>query len=149
MKIGTISSLYTLWLHVMECGSLSIVKNRGKYKMRPSKKLFYSKCVLVRSFFFTKCVVINYFFTQNAFDILFASTSQSIFTIRMHFNLALYFADNKSIGRVDYSSLPQQALMEIMAESIDDKRIFQDNDGNFLEISEWVGVVTNAQWESY
>ena len=59
-----------------------------------------------------------------------------------------------ALGRLDYDSLSDQALMEILISGMNnyEKANFQDENGNFLEISEWDGVqfesdrVTSIQW---
>ena len=52
---------------------------------------------------------------------------------------ALLFAADPSIGRLDYHSLSDQALMEILIDGMkeEEKRAYQDSDGDFLDVSEW------------
>ena len=47
-----------------------------------------------------------------------------------------------SLGRLDYSLLPDQALVEILIEGFDDeaKKQYQDNHGMFLDACEWPGI---------
>ena len=53
----------------------------------------------------------------------------------------LHFID-PALGRLDYDSLSDQALMEMLFESMetDEKANFQDENGNYLDIDEWYGV---------
>ena len=51
----------------------------------------------------------------------------------------LLFSFDSSLGRLEYSLLPDQALMEILIEGFDDetKKRYQDNHGMYLDVCEW------------
>ena len=55
------------------------------------------------------------------------------------------FAIDTTLGRLDYNSLSDQALMEILIEgfSEDSKVYFQDEKGFYLDACEWEGVFCN------
>ena len=44
------------------------------------------------------------------------------------------------LGRLDYSTLPQQALMELLVHSLPDRDAFEDENDHFSDITEWEGV---------
>ena len=52
----------------------------------------------------------------------------------------LHTADESALGRFDYLTMSQQALMEAVLEHSTLKKQFQDEKGNFLDLSEWKGV---------
>ena len=57
---------------------------------------------------------------------------------------AMFFtAVDPTLGRIDYDSLPDQALMEIAFESCSDdfKAKWRDENGGFLDVCDWEGVV--------
>ena len=62
-----------------------------------------------------------------------------------------------SLGRFDPGSLPDQVLMELLVDGMneDRKRMFQDNSGTFTDVSEWPGVqcdddrVTSVDFDTY
>ena len=56
---------------------------------------------------------------------------------------SLIIAPDPALGRLDYDSLPDQALMEMLIDGMpeEDKKQFQDAKGNFLDVCEW-SVVT-------
>ena len=51
----------------------------------------------------------------------------------------LFFSVDPSLGRVDYSSMSDQALMEMLIEGFDDetKKEYQDTDGMYRDVCEW------------
>ena len=51
-----------------------------------------------------------------------------------------------SLGRLDYSLMPDQALMEMLVEGFDDKtqKQYQDNHGMYLDVCEWSGITCDA-----
>ena len=55
----------------------------------------------------------------------------------------LFSVDSTGFGRLNYESMSQQALMEMVFSGITNKEIFQDAHGNFLEVCEWPGVHCN------
>ena len=57
----------------------------------------------------------------------------------------LYSVDSSNLGRLDYESLPQQALMEMVVSQMSDlnQKRLKDKNGNFLDLSEWEGVYMN------
>ena len=55
--------------------------------------------------------------------------------------------DSAGLGRLNYESMSQQALMEMVFSGIKNQEIFQDEHGNFLEVCEWPGVDCNADGE--
>ena len=59
----------------------------------------------------------------------------------MHFSVLALTAD-ASLGKIDYASLSQQNLMELLIENMDDaaKEEFQDDNGEFFDCCEWDGV---------
>ena len=61
----------------------------------------------------------------------------------MRIFLSLIFTDIHNLGRLDYASLSQQALMEVVVENLNCKDIFCDKEGHFLDITEWDGVEIN------
>ena len=50
--------------------------------------------------------------------------------------------DSSALGRLDYLSMSQQALMECLVAQLNEKslQIFRDENKNFKDISEWTGV---------
>ena len=57
--------------------------------------------------------------------------------------LCTHEIDNQSLGRLDYSLLPQQALMELFIANVDCEGAFEDEHENFLDIAEWEGVTVS------
>ncbi|KNH04394.1 leucine-rich repeat protein [Perkinsela sp. CCAP 1560/4] len=55
--------------------------------------------------------------------------------------------DIPSIGRVDYASMSQQLLMELVVNEIGDKSPFLDENSNFHLLAEWPGVFLNDTGE--
>ena len=55
---------------------------------------------------------------------------------------ALHAVDS-ALGRLDYESLPDQALMEMLIDGMNEgaKAEFQDGNGNFLDINDWDGII--------
>ena len=49
-------------------------------------------------------------------------------------------AGDESLGRVDFASLSQQNLMEMLVGDINARKMFHDSDGFFLDETEWMGV---------
>ena len=51
----------------------------------------------------------------------------------------LFLSVDSSLGRLDYSLLPDQALMEMLIEGFDDdtKKRYQDKHGMYLDVCEW------------
>ena len=49
------------------------------------------------------------------------------------------------LGRLDFDSLNDQARMEILVHSFDHKHIFQDKNGNFLELADWRGLTLDNE----
>ena len=49
---------------------------------------------------------------------------------------------DSALGRLDYDSLTDQTLMEMLINGMDedDKNLYQDESGNFLDTCEWPGV---------
>ena len=58
----------------------------------------------------------------------------------------LFLSVDPSLGRVDYSLLSDQTLMEMLYGGFDEetKRKFQDKEGMFLDVCKWVGVKCDA-----
>ena len=56
----------------------------------------------------------------------------------------LHTADESALGRFDHLTMNQQALMEAVVEQATFKKGFQDEKGNYLDLSEWNGVTINA-----
>ena len=57
--------------------------------------------------------------------------------------MLLFISADPALGRLDYASLSDQALMEMLIVHMDEqpKGRFQDENGHFLEITEWPGVL--------
>ena len=55
----------------------------------------------------------------------------------------IFFTVDPSLGRVDYSLLSDQTLMEMLIEGFDDetKKEYQDIDGSYLDVCTWSGVL--------
>ena len=51
-----------------------------------------------------------------------------------------------SLGRLDYSLMPDQALMEMLVEGLNDKtkEKYQDKHGMYLDVCEWSGINCDA-----
>ena len=51
-----------------------------------------------------------------------------------------------SLGRLDYSLMPDQALMEMLVEGLNDetKKKYQDKHGMYLDVCEWSGINCDA-----
>ena len=62
-------------------------------------------------------------------------------------NILCTLADSSELGRLDYLSMGQQALMECLVAHCDEKslRIFRDKKNYFKDISEWHGVICNSE----
>ena len=56
----------------------------------------------------------------------------------LHFTVCV----DPALGRLDYSTMSTQALMEMFAEGLtpESKEIFQDDQGNYLDIEDWPGI---------
>ena len=56
--------------------------------------------------------------------------------------LQVTLAIDPSLGRLDYDSLSDQALMEMLIDQMDtkEKNYFQDDNGNYKDVGEWPGV---------
>ena len=52
----------------------------------------------------------------------------------------IFGADCASLGRLDYTTLSSQALMELLVADLRDINKFQDQSGNFLDVTDWFGV---------
>ena len=54
----------------------------------------------------------------------------------------LLLSIDPSLGRLDYDSLSDQALMEMLADSLGEKyrSVYQDQNGNYDDVCEWYGV---------
>ena len=52
-----------------------------------------------------------------------------------------------SLGRLDYSLMPDQALMEMLVEGLNDKtkEKYQDKHGMYLDVCEWSGINCDAR----
>ena len=63
----------------------------------------------------------------------------------MHLNLVVTAIDS-ALGRLDYDSLSDQALMELLIDGIgdEDKEYFRDSNCDFLDIEEWDGLEFNS-----
>ena len=48
------------------------------------------------------------------------------------------------LGKVDFSSLTQQTLMEMVISEVQDSEAVKDSDGMFLDIVQWEGVGLDA-----
>ena len=61
--------------------------------------------------------------------------------------LFLSLIDPSSLGRLDYTTMGQQALMECLVAQLDEKSLknFRDRKKNFKDISEWHGVACNIK----
>ena len=55
--------------------------------------------------------------------------------------------DLSTLGRTDFASLSQQTLLEIVVQDVANTTGFQDSSGDFLDITEWVGVVCDMKGE--
>ena len=57
----------------------------------------------------------------------------------VNFEILLVAAFDPALGRLDYESLSDQALMEMLIDGMEEssKKEFQDDNGNFKDISEW------------
>ena len=53
--------------------------------------------------------------------------------------IALFLSVDPNLGRVDYSSLSDQTLMEMLFDGFDDeaKKEYQDNEGMYLDVCDW------------
>ena len=66
--------------------------------------------------------------------------------------IAPFCTDSESLGRIDYASLTEQSLMELLASRLTDVKHFQDDDGTFTDISKWTGLsfreerLTHIDW---
>ena len=56
----------------------------------------------------------------------------------LHFTVCV----DPALGRLDYSTMSTQALMEMFVEGLtpESKEIFQDDQGNYLDIEDWPGI---------
>ena len=65
-----------------------------------------------------------------------------MFSVAIEVFSRAFFAVDPALGRLDYESLSDQALMEMLFDglSAESKEEFQDKNGNFIEVSEWRGV---------
>ena len=61
--------------------------------------------------------------------------------------IASLFTADSSISRVDYNSLSDQTLMEMLIDGFDDesKRTYQEKDGTYLDVCEWSLVVCDDE----
>ena len=57
-------------------------------------------------------------------------------------SLQLFLSVDPSLGRIDYSLMSDQALMEMLIEGFDDesKKTYQDSHGMYLDVCEWSGI---------
>ena len=62
----------------------------------------------------------------------------------------LLYAMDPALGRLDYDSLSDQALMEMLISGMEDqeKKEFQDENGNFKDACEWKGFLRKVECES-
>ena len=65
----------------------------------------------------------------------------------MQLSTILFFqtADESYLSRLDYDHLSEQALMETMINDFESKEYFQDDNGNYKDFDEWVGVYVDAE----
>ena len=58
----------------------------------------------------------------------------------------LLLCADPNLGRLDYSLLPDQALMEMLIEGFDDKakEEYQNGHGMYLDVCEWSGIECDA-----
>ena len=61
--------------------------------------------------------------------------------------LSFHSTDTSSLGRLDYDSMSQQALMEMCFSGLHDQGTFLDANGNFKDACDWHGVICNANAE--
>ena len=66
-------------------------------------------------------------------------TSSALFDSLFKMILLQLLTMDSALGRLDYDSLPDQTLMEMLFDGIsdDEKRAFHDSDGNFKDVCEW------------
>ena len=79
------------------------------------------------------CALSNYHFFLQTFD-----------SIKMLFRCCLlkFITADPALGRIEISSLPDQALMEMFLEGMIDlhKKEFRDKSGDLNDICEWPGI---------
>ena len=56
---------------------------------------------------------------------------------------SLWYSDNLHSGRVDYHSLSEQTLMELLFENVMNTSILRDSNGYFLNIDDWPRIQMN------
>ena len=73
----------------------------------------------------------------------------------MYAPISLCTTDCAHLGRLEYSTMPQQALMELVVRDLPDRDAFEDENDHFYDINEWEGVicddkmhVTAIRWAS-
>ena len=61
-------------------------------------------------------------------------------------SFAMFLSVDPSLGRVDYSLLSDQTLMEMLFEGFDHetKKVYQDNDGMYVDVCHWSGIKCDA-----
>ena len=57
--------------------------------------------------------------------------------------LEYILSTDSTLGRIDFTSLSQQTLMELMMNDCKEKHLFQDDEGYFLDVEHWNGVTHN------
>ena len=57
----------------------------------------------------------------------------------------IFLSIDPALGRLDFESLSDQALMEIVFDGLvpETKKYFQDENGEFLDVCEWDGIICN------
>ena len=79
-----------------------------------------------------------------------SSIGTHFFKTLLQMPYSLLYAVDPSLGRLDYDSLSDQTLMEMLISGMDDsqKKFFQDNGGNFKDVCEWTGFTWEVKCEN-